>query len=167
MGSMTDTSNWLEAAASGPISVTRKREKCAVMPATCAIIAKVGGSRTESDDDVIMLRRLRVTLPLPFARPSSPLATGAFRHYHPIPLRWRNSVLHTAYNLFDMLLFSATYDNILGRLADRDPRSTTDAQSRAEVKEILIASNATIIRKVFDSKTFLPRPRRALRLPRS
>src|ERR1700745_4200544 len=61
-GRMADASNWLSAAASRAISVTRKREKCAVMPATFASIAEVTGSRTEFEDGVIMPRRLRVII---------------------------------------------------------------------------------------------------------
>jgi hypothetical protein len=58
-GSITEASNWFSAAASSAISVTRKREKCAVTSATPASIALVTGSSTELEDGVIMPRRLR------------------------------------------------------------------------------------------------------------
>jgi len=72
---MTDASNWLSAAASRPISVTRKREKCVLTPATSVIIEAVTGSSTELEDGVIMPRRLRfvVIRYASFDRPSSPL----------------------------------------------------------------------------------------------
>src|SRR3954468_19971647 len=61
-GSITEASNWLSAAASSAISVTRKREKCAVTSVTPWSMALVTGSSTELEDGVIMPRRLRMVL---------------------------------------------------------------------------------------------------------
>ena len=68
-GSITEVSNWFSATASSAISVTRKREKCAVTPSTPASIALVTGSSTELEDGVIMPRRLRMIIPLRRRRP--------------------------------------------------------------------------------------------------
>src|SRR3954463_7425904 len=84
-GSITEASNWFNAAASSAISVTRKREKCAVTSATPCSMALVMGSSTELEDGVIMPRRLRIaylTTPAQGAStpPGSGTGCGALRH---------------------------------------------------------------------------------------
>lgn len=104
-GSITEASNWFSAAASSAISVTRKREKCAVTSATPASIALVTGSSTELEDGVIMPRRLR-TIDIDRSRSVAAKAllrflkgSSASASVHAT----RN--LHAAYNLFDMHVF--------------------------------------------------------------
>jgi hypothetical protein len=131
-GSMADASNWLSAAASSAISVTRKRAKCAVMPATFASIADVTGSRMEFEDGVIIPRRLRLMIFASLNRSTTPAPAhesrsnarqstwGLVRRTQPDRVRGRATAFCTPHTICSICHWSATYASRLSSQNSRD-----------------------------------------------